>query len=365
MQPLFGNNYVDEIQTGIAVRRIQSDERFVAPMMVPKLMVNKPSGLYPVFNSGDLNRDELQPRGPTAPAQKAGWRTSNKLFDTDARSLEYDLNDAQVAASDIEINPEITIPTVLAYKANLHLERRMAEEFFSVSGGVSTVWYRTVTGAGSDSASEGTTAMNRIYMDNASADPIAAFSAEARILSKRTGASKKQMGLVFGAILWEKVRNSAKVKSQIVGVAGSSIGNALIAMARQAELEEFARLIGVRYCAVSEAIYNAKVMTSDATERPDNQYIVPEASALLFVNPVAGMETANAIMTPTTPQPPAFARAVWSGVSGANGEGVQIRRFRKEDAGPGGSWAHVIDVYNGFVVVTDEAGTLFTGMVTP
>jgi hypothetical protein len=355
---LYGATYVDEIQTGIAVRRMQSDDRFVAMRMVPRLTVLKPSGLYPVFNSGDINRDEMAARGPEAPAQKAGWRTSNQTFSTDARSLEYDLNDAQAAASDIERNPEKTIPILLAYKANLHLERRMSAKFFLAAS-----WYRVVTGAGADSGSEGTTSMNRLYMDNTSADPIAAFTAECRILSKRTGASKKQMGLTLGAVLWEKIRNHAKVKSQIVGVAGGAIGNALVAMARQAELEEFARLLGIKWCAVSEAIYNAKIKTSDPAEVPDNQYIVPEASALLYVNPVAGEETANAVMTPETPQPPAFCRPVWTGV--ADAEGVQIRKFRDEKAGPGGSWAHVIDVYNGFEVVTSEAGTFFTGMVTP
>lgn len=355
--PLYGSLYVDVPQTGVAVRRMQSDSRFIAMRMVPRLTVLKPSGLYPVFNSGDLNRDEMQVRGPESPAQKAGWRRSLQTFSTDARSLEYDLNDAEAAGADVETNPEVTIPRVLGYKALLHLERRMSAKFF-----VGGVWYRTVTGAASNSLASAT-AVDRLYFDNASADPIEALQDEIRILSLLTGADPSQMGLTFGNRLWHKVRNHAKVKAQIVGVAGGAIGNALVAMARAAEAPELAKLLGIKWVGVSSAIYNSAVMTSDPTAAATNTAIVPQDEALLFVNPVAGEETANAVMTPDTDMPPAFCRPVWNGV--ASGEGVQIRKIRDEKAGPGGSWAHIIDVYNGFEVVTATCGVRFAGMVTP
>lgn len=352
--PLFGSTYVDAIQTGVAVRRLQSDMRFIATRMVPKLMVKKPSGIYKAVNMGDLNRDEMAPRGPTAPAQKAGWRTEDKTFSTDARSLAYDLNDAQVAASDVETNPETLIPRVLAYKTLIHLERRMSAKFF----GASHPWYRTITGAVGDSAGSAT-AKDRLYMDNASADPVEAFTDEIRIMSQLTGQDPADMCLTFGARLWHKVRNHAKVKAQI----SSSIGSGLITMARQAELPEFAKLLGIRACFVSAAIYNAAVATSNAADAPDNQLIVPQDEALLFVNPYGGVENADAGMTPESDRPAAFCRPVWTGVASA--EGVQIRRFRDEKAGPSGSWSHVIDVYQGFETVTAECGTIFRGMVTP
>ena len=357
-EPLFGQNYVDVPQTGVAVRRIQSDMRFVSNRMVPKLIVTKPSGLYPAIVMGDLNRDEMEQRGPTSDAAKSGWRTLMQRFDTDARSLEYDLNDAAQAASDVEQNPEILIPRILAYKALLHMERRMAAAYFT-----SSAWYRTVTGAGSDSGSEGTTTMNRLYFDDSSADVVEALTAEVKIIGKLTGSEATDIGLTLGATLWHKIRNSAKIKSQIVGLAGGAIGNAVIAMARPAELPEFARLLGIGYCAVSSAIFNSALKTSTATDAATNTYIVPENDALLYVNPYAGQMDGDAGMQMQSDKPAAFARCVWNGV--ASGDGVQIRRFRDEKAGPGGSWASVIDVYQGFVVVTKECGTYLTGMVTP
>lgn len=346
-----GSLYVDVPQTDLAVRRFQSDKRFIAQVAVPKVVVKKPSGLYTVINMADLNRDELLARGDSAPARKGAWGYSTATFSTDARSLEYDVNDAAMAAADVERNPDKIVPRVLAYKANIHTERRFASAFFT-----SSAWYRTCTGAGADGA-VGTTAMNRLYMDNASADPIEAFTHEILLQSNLTGL--KPTGLAFGSRLWHKVRNHAKVKSQIVGVSGGAIGNALVGMARQATLEEFASLCGLQWCGVGEAIYNTAAEGITASNSP----IIPQDDALLFFNASAGQENGDGGMTLDSDEPTAFARFVWNGV--ASGEGIQIRKFRKEDAGPGGSWANVIDVYNGFGVVTAQCGTYFTGMVTP
>lgn len=357
-QPLYGALYADVPQTGVAVRRMQSDARFITLRAVPVLIVKKPSGLYTVFNMGDLNRDEMQARGPTATPQIGGFRKSKAAFDTDARSLAYDLNDAEAAGADVEENPETTIPRVLAYKANIHLERRMAGKFF----GAAHPWYRTVTGAGADNAGTAT-AKDRLYLDNANADPVEALNDEIRILEILTGMSRMDMCLMFGNRVWHKVRNHAKVKSQIVGLAGSAIGNAVVAMARQADPDEFARLLGVKKVFVSTAIYNAKAMNSDATEVPDNQPIVPQDEILLYVNATAGEENGDALMTLQSDTPSALCRPVWNGVASA--QGVQVRKYRDENAGAGGSWRHVIDVYNGMQSVSTECATIFRGMVTP
>lgn len=351
--PLYGALYADVPQTGVAVRRMQADGRFICQRMVPAMVVKKPSGLYTVHNMGDLNRDEMEPRGPTAPTQKGGFRKSLQAFSTDARSLGYDLNDAEAAGSDVDENPEILIPTLLAYKANIHLERRMSTKFF----GAAHPWYRTITGAVADSAGSAT-AKDRIYLDNATQDPVEAFTDEIRIMSLLTGADPMEMAVTFGNRLWHKVRNHAKVKAQIT----ASIGTSLQLMGRQAELPEFAKLIGVKACFVSTAIYNTKAWNADATETPTNTAIVPDDEALLFVNPKAGEENADPGMVVSV-TPAAFARPVWNGVASANG--VQVRKFRDEKAGPGGSWTHVIDVYNGMETVTAACGTIFRGMITP
>lgn len=346
-----GSLYVDVPQTGVAVRRFQSDGRFIATRAVPKLVVKKPTGLYTVVNMADLNRDEMAVRGSDGIARAASWGYSTATYTTDARSLKYNLNDAAQAASDVERNPEVVIPRALAYKANIHTERRFSSAFF-----LGSAWYRIVTGAVADTAGTAT-AKNRLYFDNASADPIEAIQDEIRIQSMLTG--HKPTELIMGNRVWHKIRNSAKVKSQIVGLAGGAIGNAVIAMARAAELPEFARLLGIQACFVSEGIYNTALEGETAT----NAAIVPQDDMLLVYNAAAGQDNGDAMMTVDSDEPTAFARVVWNGV--ASGEGIQIRKVRDEQAGPGGSTVSIIDIYNGFVVVTAQCGTYFTGMVTP
>lgn len=357
MDPLYGSLYVDVPQTGVAVRRIQSDKKFIALRMVPRVTVLKPSGLYPIIVTGDLNRDEMDARGPNSAAPKAGWRRVQKRFETDARSLRYDLNDAEAAGADVETHPDILIPRLLGYKALIHMERRVATKFFAAA-----VWERNVTGAAAD-ANLDTNAPSRKFMDDATADPIEAFSDEIRRLCLRVGCDPMDIGLTLGNLLWHKIRNHAKVKSQIVGVAGGAIGNNLVAMARQAEAPEFAGLLGIRQVLVGTAIYNTKAIAADPNDTPTNAAIIPEEDALLFVNPALSAESAgDAGMTLDNEQPAAFFRPVWNGV--ASGEGVQIRKVRDEHAGPGGSWSSIIDVYNGFEVQDNAAAVRFTNMIT-
>lgn len=341
-----GSLYVDVPQTGVAVRRMQTDDRFIAMQMVPRCVVKKPSGLYTVVNMADLNRDEMAVRGPTSQAQSAAWSYSTAPYATDARSLKYDANDAAIAASDVERNPDVIIPRVLAYKAMIHLERRVSQTFFT-----SSAWYRTVTGAGTDSGSEGTTAMNRDYWSDSASDPVNAITEEIRIQSKLTG--QKPTGLALGSKVWQVLRNHSKVKAQITSTIAPGI---TLGMPRQAELPEMAKLLGLKWVGVSEGIYNTSLENEAAT----NSYIVPETDALLFYSETAG-EEGDAMMTVESDTPSAFARFVWDALAG--GEGVQIRKFRDERIGPGGSTTSVIDVYNGFGVITKECGTYFTGIV--
>jgi hypothetical protein len=119
-----------------------------------------------------------------------------------------------------------------------------------------------------------------------------------------------------------------------------------------------AALLELQWCGVSKAIYNTSLEGETAT----NQLIVPSDAALLYFAPGAGAKDADAQMNINAAQPSALARFVYEGVAM---DGMQIRSYPDQNAGPGGSMRSVIDVYHGYGVVTKEMGTLFTGMVTP
>lgn len=360
MDPLHGKGYVDQIAAGVAVARMQNATNFVALKATPRLFVNKPSGLFHELFQGDLLRDDMESRGPTAPAAKSGLRNLNRTFSTDAQSIELDYNEAQKAASDAEVSPDVSFPRALALKTLIRYERRFAGFFSSAAG-----WYRKVTGANADSLASDT-APDRLYLDNTSADPIEALTDEVERLGTRVGCGGEDVAIIFGKRLWHKVRHHAKVRAQVVGVANGPIGTALAGMARAADEAAVASLIGVRWIGVSRGVYNTTVATNDVTtETITNSLIVPQDDALIIVAPNAGNMNADPMLTLQADQPSAIYRPVWRGVPGTNEDGILIRRAQDPKAGPGGSEAWILDSFNGFEVQDTRCGVWLSNMVTP
>ncbi|TMQ14248.1 MAG: hypothetical protein E6J90_27205 [Deltaproteobacteria bacterium] len=342
-----GSLYVDYPQTGIAVRRFQTDTNFLAPFIAPRQVVKKPSGLYTVWRMSDLNRDELKARGPSAAPATGAFNRDLATFTTDARSLAYDLNAAAQAGSDIDSDPETVIPMALGYKLLISAELRVASTFF-----VPGAWYRVVTGTGGAEApgAEGSAAGTRRYVDDAALDPVTMIGDEIRRQGLLTG--QDPIAMVFGRRFWHGLRNNPKVRAQLV------TGTTPVIQQRPASLEQMAMLLELQWCGVSKAIYN----TSLENEQPSNRLIIPADSALLYFAPGAGGKDVDAQLNVGVEQPSALARFVWEGVAM---DGVQVRRFPDQNAGPGGSMRSVIDVYHGYGVVAKEMGTLFQSMVTP
>ena len=54
-----GDLYTDAVLTRAAVANFQKDPRFVAAKAFPRMIVDKPSGLYDKVKTEDLNRDEM------------------------------------------------------------------------------------------------------------------------------------------------------------------------------------------------------------------------------------------------------------------------------------------------------------------
>ncbi len=342
-----GSLYVDIPQTGIAVRRFQTATNFLAPFLAPRQVVKKPTGLYTVWRMGDLNRDEMLVRGPSSPPATATFNRDLATFKTDARSLAYDLNAATEAAADVDSDPNTMIPLALAYKYLISAEIRVASTFFST-----TAWYRTVTGVASGEVpgADGATTGTRRYFDDDAVDPVKVIMDEIRRQGLLTG--QDPIAMVFGRRCWNAIRNNAKVRAQLV------TGTTPVIQQRPATLDQMATLLELQWCGMSKAIYNVKL----ENDTPSNQLIVPPDSALLYFAPGAGGMNVDAQMNVGAEQPSALARFVWEGVAM---DGMQIRRYPDQNAGPGGSMRSVIDVYHGYGIVTKEMGTYFTGMVTP
>lgn len=346
----FGAVYsaTNPIITRQAMEFFQSNDGFISVKDVPFIQVPVQAGRLAVVLAEYINRDEVALRtSAAAEAERSTIGVGTVNYTTDSRALEFLLTreDASKIGYEYGLDAPALIPQALATKGNIHMEGRFASLWASGS------WYRTVTGAGSDSGSEGTTAMNRVYWSNA-ADPIPGIFAEKRLFLQRTG--KMPTNLRMGYKAFEKLATNPYVRQQILG--GSV---AAVLMLPMATAEQLSTLLGMKV-SVSWGIKN----TSNIDGTPSNSFIVNQLDALMTfdadnVNVTATM-TGNGTAAVALTQSTGFARLGWNGVA-ANG--FQVRQTPREVVGAGGSMSWILDLWQGFVIVDTKFGTYFTGIV--
>ena len=342
MPQLGGDLYTNAPLSRAAVAGFQKATNFLAPFMFPRLIVNKPSGLYYKWLLADLNRNEMAARAAYAPAQIANFGKVDATFKVPTESLAYLLNDTERKAADFQIDPSKVIPRVLSYKALLRLEKMLADVAF-----LNTTWYRIVTGAAADSISEGTASDRKRFTDTTT-DPIKAFFQEISYQSKLTGF--RPNALAFGEKAWLGFRTNPYVMATLTGTTG-------IVRTAPATHQEVKNLLGLKFCGTSSAIYNTAA-PGQATST--NARIIPEDSCLLYYRGEAEGDDPG---TWGDEMPVAGCSQVWEAGAG-NNEGLRIRTFRDEKAGAGGSDHSEIDTFRTYGSVTAEMGTIFEDMTT-
>lgn len=333
---LRGDLYTDIPMTRAAVAGLQRPGNFVAPFAFPRMKVEKPSGIYYKWLLADLNRSEMVKRGDYSPAPVAGFGKTTATFAVPTESLAYDLNDVARIASDQAIDPSQMIPALLAYKALLRMEAMVGALVDTGN------WYRAVTcTTNTDSVTEGATS-TRTQWSNTSSNPIKQIVEECEFSGKLTGFEHN--ALLFGRKAWTSFRTHPTVLATLTGSVGS-IRRA------PATLEEVRTILDLQWVGVSKAISN----TANQGATASYSRLVPEDNALLYYRGEAqgddpGQWTDN--------MPIAGAWQVWEAGAG-NPQGISIRTFRKEDAGPKGSDHSEIDTFRTASVITSEMGTLF------
>jgi len=339
------------IVTEQAMEFFQSNDGFVSVKDVPLIRVPVQSGKLAVVKQEYINRDEVKLRSSSpAEAEKATLGVGTVNFTTDARALEYVLTAADAAAIGYEYGMDVPalIPRALAMKANIHTEGRFSSLWAAAS------WYRTVTGAGSDSGSEGTTAMNRVKWSDATVNPAIGIAAEKRIFLLRNGVMPTNLRLGYQA--FETLATHPLIRAQIALTIGGATQAALYTpMATAAQLSA---LFGLNV-STSWGVKN----TSDVDGTPSNSFIVAMGDALLTYDGGGTYDATEGVggqptvaLTGST----GFARVAWTGVA-ANGFG--IRQVMREAVGAGGSESWILDLFQGFCIVDPLFGTYYTGMV--
>lgn len=337
-----GDLYTDAVLTRAAVANFQKDARFVAAKAFPRMVVDKPSGLYDKVKTADLNRDEMEKRGPnsTAAVSKVGYEQAT--YSVPIESIAYELNDTARKAANVSRDPSKIIPRILALKASIRLERMLAQKFMTLA---TNPWYRTVTGGASDSVSAGASS-TRKYFNSTSTDLVKAILDEASEMSDNCGQDPDAM--LFSRDAWIAFRTNDSV------LAALTVAGVPVSRNRPATTQEVASLLELSYVGVSKATYNTALANLDES----NAKIVPAGTALLYVRGADGDDPGEW----TDEMPVAGACQVWADGAG-NREGLRVRRFRNEMAGSGGSDRSEMDTFRDYGVVNAKMGTFFTGMV--
>lgn len=346
------NNYqypsYDPIVSSQAMEFWQNNTDFVAVRGLPVIRVPSPNGQLAIVKQADINRPAIGKRSSEhSEAPKASLGVTTVNYTTSAESLEFVLSAADAAMLNYKFGMDVpqVIPKALAQQANIHTERLLGSKM------VNTAWYRTVSGNSTDSGSEGTTTMNRVYWSN-NADPVPGIRAEIRIALLNGG--KRPTTLRCGYKAFEKLASNPYVRQQILGGSVSSV-----LMLPIATEEQLSKLLGVKVMC-SAGLYNTAGEGVDAV----NAFCLTPEDALLTYD-ADGMDVTATLgdAGPTVNlngQATGFARVVYEGVTP---NGFQIRNTDAPRIGMGGSTTWILDLYQGILIVDPKMGTFFDGIV--
>lgn len=340
------------IVTRQAMEFAQNDNLFFGVRNVPLVKVDAPSGKLAIVNQDTVNIDDIKVRAfQHTEAEKGSIDFKYVDYETDSRALEFDISAAieRQISREIGTNLNLTVPRVLARKANIHIEGLFGKNVWDPAK-----WYRVVTGAGADSGAEGTTAMNRKYWSDPTVDPIAAIVAEKRIFLVRNGLEPTDFRM--GYELFETVSGHPLVRGQVALLVGGN--NVMAGQTLRATEAQLSQLTGMR---VSRG---GGIKNTAAQGLPSvNAFILDPKDALMTFD-AEGTFSASPRDDGGPPvvdfgSPTGLARLAWTGLAP---DGFLVRSFPRPEIGAGGSQAHVLDLTQGFLIVDNKLGTYFDNL---
>ena len=221
--------------TNMSVAYFQPDDWFVSPFIFPILPVEFSSGLYWIFDKGDLARDNVQRKpeyGKVTPMMYGHSQDSyacevdqvivglDQISSQDARRSNYPgMND-----------PRRSKVRIAAEQMKLHQDITFAKGYFK-----SGIWTQEYTGK---STTPGT---NEFYkFDNANFDPIQFFGARRTEMMKN--GRRKPNVLAFGVEAWEGIKSNPLILDRIK-YSGSTANPATINPNVIAQLLEIERVV--------------------------------------------------------------------------------------------------------------------------
>ncbi len=132
MNPTPNSVYVDQVRSELLQSYMQDEAGFVCTKF-PWRPVDAQTGLYPVFNKNDMQRDEMQPRPPGTRAETSGWRLSTSGYTCIPYALKKLIDDQTKANANSRggfVDLEMASIQWLAQKYLIRAERQWSADIF-------------------------------------------------------------------------------------------------------------------------------------------------------------------------------------------------------------------------------------------
>lgn len=209
--------HVNELLTEIAVAFIQSDEKFVATKVFPRVGVMKQTGLFAQFDRGDFMRPEMKIRRPMTESAGGGYRvTTTSSYACDVWSLHKDVSNQEKANQSDPFNADKNAATYLAMQDLLTREAQFATNFFTTG-----LWTGSTTGTDLAAGTDFTA------WDNVASTPIEDVNDQMAEVESNTGQLPNV--LVINRRSWFGLKNHPDIVDRIKHVSKESITTDMVA----------------------------------------------------------------------------------------------------------------------------------------
>jgi hypothetical protein len=318
--PTRSSTHINRPLANIAIAYQQKLEGFAAAKMFPSVPVDKQSDLYPVWDRGDMNRDEAMEIGPGGEAPLTGLRVSTDTYFAKVYALGSLIADQDRANEDSEFATEQKKTEALMRKAWIKRERLWVSTFFAPS-----------TWTGSVSGSDVTP--TNLWSDYTLGNPIADLRPQILNLTKACNCEPSDLALAIGPEAWAKLVDHPVLLERIEQTQKAVMTEDIVAS-----------LLGIGRVVVPHSTVNT------AKEGA--------AASISFTHGKHAL-LAYAPMTAGRDDPAAGKTFVWTGLTGTR-DGILTKKFRREVRGSDQIEVHVAFAHK---VTSAISGVFFNGVV--
>lgn len=201
-----GGVYLSRALTNISIAYLQSERRFIADKVFPRVTVNQQGGRYFTYTKNDWFITEAEKRAPSTESAGSGWRIDNTpTFYCETFAVHKDLDRTITAQAEAPINMERDATRWVTNQMMLKRDIDWAATFFGTG-----LWGKDLTGV-----SSGPTTDQFLQWDQAGADPIEDVTDWSIYLAETTAIMPEDLTLVMGPEVFAALKNHSAILDRI------------------------------------------------------------------------------------------------------------------------------------------------------